>query len=126
MARMKMDWKIVALAVVFIAIFAFLSNFGDDIGLDPDVGPDLIMVFPGIFVTVLGFVVAVKLGGIFVLPGFGSIGIGLAVLLEELHTGGFVTPNIMAGMTVGQLQVWLIVVGLLIGGILAALGLKGG
>ena len=115
-----MDWKIVAAVGMFIAIFYFLISYSTNLGFDTDIGTDFIVVFPGLFVSIVGFLVVARISGLYSLPGMAAVGIGIAFLMEALYDLGYITTQMMTGLTIGEIQMWVIIIACFCGAIIAS------
>jgi len=118
--RLHMDWKIVAAVGMFIAIFYFLISYSTNLGFDTDIGTDFIVVFPGLFVSIVGFLVVARISGLYSLPGMAAVGIGIAFLMEALYDLGYITTQMMTGLTIGEIQMWVIIIACFCGAIIAS------
>ena len=104
-------------AVIIIYIF-FAFGYADSLGLEATIDDSLVAVLPGLFVTLIGLV---TIGAAFshplVIGGFGAVGIGLAVLFDEMYDAAIINSTLLAGATMTQVEVITIVVSLLMGGV---------
>ena len=115
-------FKIVAALVAFIAIVLFVRYAGTSIGLSATITQQLLVVMPGVFVFFLGVGMLIKVGtGVFALPAFATLGIGLAILLGSIQTGGLYPIETIGGATLQQVQLLVITMASLVGGMVAAL-----
>ena len=114
----KIDTKIVA--IIFSVIFLFLTLFyiGGTLGLDAAVATDFLQIVPGLSIFAVGLVILSRLRGIFFLPGFGTLGIGVAVLAEEMHTLGIINDAMIHNLAIGEFQLLVIVLSFILGAIL--------
>lgn len=108
-----------------IAIILILNYTGTAIGLESDVTTDFVMIMPGLFLFAVAAVVVVSIGkSIYALPAFTVAGITLALLFEYMYDQSLISSQIMSGMSVGDVQLILIVFGFLMGSVVAAMGSK--
>lgn len=117
---MKIDMRIVAALVGVVVIVIALSYTKTDLGLDSNIDNDLVTLLPGLFVVIAGLALAAGASGVFCVPAMGFVGVGFAVFAGELDTLGILTSDMLSGLTVAQLQLWIIALGLIAGGILMA------
>ena len=120
---MKIDLKMVGAVAALLALIAFLVYGGDSLGLETDVETDLIALLPGIGIFVVGMFL-VPQGGLFALPGLGAMGVGLAFLLEEMYNLELISTEMLQGLTIGEVQLWCIVLSLLIGAVVSGVTKK--
>ena len=98
---------------------------GTEIGLESDVTQDFIMVMPGLFIFAVGAIFIVLVGlSIYALPAFGVTGIGLALLFEYMSNQGLISDQLLSGLSVGDVQLIIIIFGFLIGAIVGAMGAR--
>lgn len=101
------------IAIIYFLTQINLTNYGLDAGLTAD----LIAVFPGLFVTILGLLaVGFDRGNGLIVGGFAVAGIGMAILWGEMYTAAIIDDVVLAGMSLAQLQAITIIVSALIGG----------
>ena len=115
------DLKIIFGVVGFLAIAMFVVLYGTTIGLTEEMGTQLVVLLPGI---VLFFVCAIMIANVgvsvYFLPSMTLLGVSLAYLIGQLYTLEILVIPTSVGITVGSIQLMLIVVCALIGGALAA------
>jgi len=112
----KVATLILALVIVFLGIF----YIGDDVGLGESATTDYIQFVPGLFVTIIGIGVTWGVRGTINLASMAITGIGFAILLGDMESAGYITSELLAGLTIDQLQIWTIVIASLAGGIIVA------
>ena len=115
----SIDLKIVGAILGVLIIGIFLVYAGDDIGINAEVNNDLIGVLPGLSVVIIGcLILGANTSEMFILPGFGAIGVGMAILLGEMNTFGIVVDVwITEGYNLIGLQGFSIVMSLILGAI---------
>lgn len=111
---------IVSLVVVFLALF----YFADNLGFDSDIDEDFLLVLPGLGAIVIGLALFAITRGMFAFPSLIVVGFGMAHLFGTLDTMGMLTTELKAGLTIEQIQLWIIVISALVGGIVNAIVLK--
>lgn len=111
---------IVSLFVVFIAMF----YFAEDLGFDADMDTDFLLLLPGLAAFVIGIALLTVTKGTFAFPAMMVIGLGLAYLFGTLDTMDMLTTELKAGLTIEQIQLWIIVIFSLVGGIVNAVSLR--
>jgi len=121
--RISLDTVIVVVAVLFI--FLALYYAGDVVGLEADVFTDFLLIAPGLVLFGVGVLILVGTRkGIFALPGFTVLGIGLAVLSEEMYDLGILNDAMVSYLTIGEFQLLVIGVSFMIGAIAAGISAR--
>jgi hypothetical protein len=111
--------KIAAVAVSLVAVVATLTYGKTVLGLAADIDVSFAVLLPGLAIVGVGCVMVAITPGVFKFPSFFMIGLGVAVLLGEMNSLSLLTPTMLEGLTVAQLQVWVIVVSLIFGALAA-------
>ena len=102
---------------VLVIYFFFSMGYADSLNLDPSIGANLIAVFPGLFVTIIGLItIGSQSSSPLMVGGFGAAGVGLAVLLDEMYDIGVLNAAVLGGASMAQVEAITIVVSLLMGG----------
>jgi hypothetical protein len=114
---------ILIIAVLIVMVMAFLY-LGVGFGFNVSSTADYLAVLPYLFFFIIGLYIIVSIGGIYLLPAFGILGFGVAGLLREMWVRGFITPEMMTGLSIDQIQLWTVIIALIFGGILTALTAK--
>lgn len=118
---MKSELQVAVGIVSILAIVVFLVNAGSTLGFSSDFTDDIITVLPGVFVFIVGALMIMNMSGVFYIPGFGMLGIGVAILLDEMNTAGVIVPELLTGsVTLEQAQVFIVIICLLIGAVVAS------
>lgn len=118
---MKLEIRTILAAALVIGILIALITLETPLGLPGTLDVDFAIVLPYIIVMVLGISLTVITKGVFAIIGFPTLGIGLALLLDELHTQGYISVQMLTGLVIGDLYMWCIVLGLLGGAIVSAM-----
>lgn len=111
---------IVSLVVVFLAMF----YFAEDLGFDADMDTDFLQILPGLAAFVIGITLFAITKGMFAFPALMVVGMGLAHLFGTLDTMGMITSQMKTGLTIAQIQLWIIVIFSLVGGIANAIAYR--
>jgi len=122
----KSELKIAATILMVVVIIMFFLYAGTYLGLPANTAEKFTMVLPGIVIFFIGVAGLVSQGrSIFALPAFLGVGIGLAILVGELNTQNIVVPSLATGgITVGQMQQFIIILCGLLGGVIAGSSLS--
>lgn len=118
--RKKYEYAPVAVMVLIIMIFWFISKYPHVINMDAGAGALLISLFPAIFVGLISIYTLAETGSYGRVPGMMGIGMSLCFLIGELDTHGLVTAQMLSGLTISQVQIWVMVISTLLGGVLYA------
>jgi hypothetical protein len=113
---MKEDLKIAFMGATFIVMIVILSLFKTELGLDTSVDVDFIELMPSLFGAVIGFVIVGALKGVFCVPGMFVVGLAGAHLATTMNTQGLFTVEILNGLSLAQLNMWILIFCTLIGG----------
>ena len=113
----KVDTNIAVLIGSVIVIFMGLYFFGDNIGLEATSFTDFLLVMPGLFLFAVGALIIGRMRGLFALPGFTVVGIGIAVLSEQMYDLGILNDAMISNLTIGEFQILVIAVAFLIGAV---------
>jgi len=120
----KIDLNIAIIIASVVFIFLALYYAGDVIGLETTSHTDFLQIVPGLFIFAVGILVVGRMGGLFALPGFTVVGIGIAVLCEEMYDLGILNDQMMSNLTIGEFQILVIAVSFLIGGVVTGVTVK--
>lgn len=124
MVKLK-EWTTVIPVVSLIVIFLALFFFGEDLGFDADMDTDFLLVLPGLAGIVIGLGLFALTRGTFAFPSLMIVGFGLAYLFGTLDNMGMITDLMKTGLTIEQIQLWIIVLFGLTGGVVNAIALSG-
>ena len=121
------DFKIVFIMMLLVVMVLAFYYLGTDLGfefdpLNPVTVSQFLAVLPSIFFFIIGLYIIVNIGGLYVIPAFGVLGFGLAVLLKAMYDPplSMITPNMMSGLSIQSIMLWTVVISLLFGGIIGA------
>lgn len=115
--KIDIDLRIVSGILGIIVVVMFLMYAGTYVGFDAELTTDIVGVLPGLMVIFVGVIVlATQKLNTFALPGFGALGLGIAILLEEMNTHGIVVDDyITSGYTLVEIQAFFLIVMFLTG-----------
>lgn len=118
------ELRIVMSALMIVIILMILLYLGTEFGFTAAMIDDFAMLIPGLIFFVIGaFILSLTGTGMFALPAFSVVGMGLAMLAGEMNTLGVLIPDILtATFTIADLQLVIIIFFLLMGGISTTLG----
>lgn len=120
---MREDFKIAATIVGLLAIIILFVTQGTELGFDSDFTTDFISILPGIAVFVVGAIMIVLIPSpLFILAGFSAMGVGFAILADELNDASILIPQIINDdFTLNNLKIISILFFVLLGAIAASL-----
>jgi hypothetical protein len=104
-------------AMLFGFIYFFTAGYGNGLGLDADVGAGLLLVLPGLLIVVIGVLFTVGMSGQFSVIGYGALGVGLAILLQEMYDGGIIVDAMLGGASIAQYEMIIVILGVVLGGV---------
>lgn len=116
--RNRNDYAPIAITILVIVVFVFISRYPATVNMDASAGNTLVSLFPGIFVGLISIFILAESGGYGQVPGLMGIGMSLCFLVGELNTNGLVTSQMLSGLTISQVQIWIMVLSTLLGGVL--------
>ena len=108
---MKKKQQETAFLIVFMAVLLYIAANSTTLGLPSSLGDDLISLFPGLllsFISLKGY--SDGRGPTKSLALF-FFSIGLALLVGSANDLTLVTDDMLTGLTIAQLQTWIIVFG---------------
>ena len=107
--------------LAILAVVAFLVLNGDTmLGLDSSLKNTVIALMPGGVLLIAGLGVMVKARGVVAVAAGGFTGIAAAYLLGALNGLSMLSPEMMSGLTLVQIQAWAVLMGIIVGGIVTA------
>jgi len=124
--RRKLDAYFVpsAIIAIIIGLLIFISQYGSEFGFTSAMTSDIIAVIPSIFLLLISFWVIISMRSpLFVIGGFGVLGIGTAYLMKTLYDLSIVTGAMLGGATIEATMLITFIVCILIGGV-TAVGFK--
>ena len=113
----KNNTKIVLTGAIILFAYIFLVMYPDVVGVPADSADTMITLFPGLLVVIVaiyGFRDSRGLGRVACMIG---MGFGLCYFVDSADTLGLVSAEMLSGLTVGQLQIWIMALSTILGGI---------
>jgi hypothetical protein len=117
----RMDLKIPMFAGLIIVIVLFFMYLGVQYGFSVSATADYIAIVPAFIFLGAGMYLVVEIGGLYAFPALTMIGVGMAILLTTMYDRGFVTVQMMSGMSIVQVSFWCVVIAGLAGIVVASL-----
>jgi len=90
------------------------------VNMSSGAGSTLMTLLPGIFISLICLYTIAETGGFYTVPAIMGLGMSLCYLLGEANTLGLVVDAMLGGLTVSQLQIWVMLMATLLGGTLYA------
>jgi len=118
LGRKRFDYAPIAVTVLIIVVFFFIVTNPGIINMSSGAGSTLMTLLPGIFISLICLYTIAETGGFYTVPAVMGLGMSLCYLLGEANTLGLVVDAMLGGMTVSQLQIWIMVMSALLGGVL--------
>jgi len=117
----KSDLRVAAVTLMFVFMIVALMIFDTQLGLPADIEMDFIQLFPGLLGIVIGLGLTTYTRGLFALPALFLVGVAFAHLSSTMWDMGLINTLMLTGLTIGELQIWIIIISTLLGGIITAL-----
>lgn len=121
---MKQDMKLVFLVGFVLVVFLTLFYLDSELGLPDTADTDFLLIMPGLICFAIGALLVGKLGGLFALPAFSLIGVGLAILFESMYDLGIVNDAMISNLTISQFQILVIAIAFLVGAVVSGVSVK--
>jgi len=118
MGRKKFDYAPIAVTVLIIVVFMFIVMNPGIINMSSSAGSTLMTLLPGIFISLICLYTIAETGGFYTVPAVMGLGMALCYLLGEADTLGLVVDAMLGGLSISQLQIWIMVMSALLGGVL--------
>ena len=112
----------VAVVVAIIAVVVFFIYGGDTLlGFSTSFKTDLVVLLPGLAIFGIGAFIVASTRGFVLMAGFAFLSLGVAYVTGQLNTLGVWVPEMLsASFTISELQLSIIVIGILVGAVFAA------
>ena len=118
--RRRFDFAPIAVTVLIIVVFMFIVMNPGTINMSSSAGSTLMTLLPGIFISLICLYTIAETGGFYTVPAIMGLGMSLCYLLGEANTLGLVVDAMLGGLTISQLQIWVLLMATLLGGCLYA------
>jgi len=106
-----------AIPVTCLVIFAYIAANPTTVGMTAGDGNLLVELFPSLFLILVSVYLLAKSRGTGKFGGVVGFGLGLIFFLDTANTEGLVTAELLQGLTINQLQIWVMCLSVIIGGI---------
>ena len=118
MGRKNFDYAPIAVTVLIIVVFYFIVLNPGTVNMSSGAGSTLMTLLPGIFISLICLYTIAETGGFYTVPAIMGLGMSLCYLLGEANTLGLVVDAMLGGLTISQLQIWIMAMSALLGGVL--------
>ena len=118
--RRRFDFAPIAITVLIIVVFMFIVMNPGTVNMSSGAGSTLMTLLPGIFISLICLYTIAETGGFYTVPAIMGLGMSLCYLLGEANTLGLVVNSMLGGLTISQLQIWVMLMATLLGGCLYA------
>ena len=107
-----------AIPVTILVLFAYIASNPQAVGVTTGDGGILVDLFPGLFLILVSLYLLAKSRGTGQLGGMMGVVLGLGFFLNTADTEGLIPAELLAGLTVNELQIWTMALSVIFGGIL--------
>jgi len=116
----KSNLDIIATIGILIGLFFFIYRYYSTVNIDSTVGGTLYSFLPGFTIIAVGIYAIAEGGDVGKLGGSVGTGIGLCYLVNEAYTNSLITTVMLAGLTISQTQIWIMIISTIMGMIIYA------
>jgi len=120
MGRSKIDIAPIAVTILVIMLFWYISQNPNVINMSSGAGLTLITLFPALFVGFISLLGIAQSKGYFSVPSVMLLGMSLCYFIGEADSLGLVSNSMLGGLTISQVQIWVMAMATLLGGCLYA------
>lgn len=106
-----------AIPVMVLVIFAYIAAHPDILGMEAGDGNTLVNLFPSLFLIAVSVVLVSRSRGTGVFGGFLGFGLGLVLLITDADTATLIPEELLAGLAVNELQIWIMAFAVIFGAI---------
>jgi len=120
MGKSKIDIAPIAVTIFVIMIFWYISQNPNVINMSSGAGLTLLTLFPALFVGFISLLGISQSKGYFSVPSVMVLGMSLCFFIGEADSLGLVSNSMLGGLTISQVQIWVMAMATLLGGCLYA------
>lgn len=95
--------------IVLLTVLIYIALYPAELGLPATISDNMIDIIPGIIVALMGFKGYHDSRGINRSLSLILLGVGLALFTGTINTMGLITVEMFNGLTIMQLQTWIII-----------------
>jgi len=118
MGRRRENFNVIAGTGIIIGVFYYIYHYHPILNIDITVPQILFTVLPAIIVTAICIYVTCEARGAGRLGGCIATGAALCYLFYGLDVEGLITVDMFWGLTVAQVQTWVMILSTLVGAVL--------
>ena len=100
--------------IVLVTVLFYIALYPAELGLPATISDNMIDIIPGLIVSIMGFKGYRDSRGINRSLSLILIGVGLSLFAGVANTMGLITVEMFNGLTIMQLQTWVIIISTLI------------
>ena len=104
-------WVFLMMIVFFLAI----ARYPDAMHINSSVGMTLVTIFPGLFLVSISIYLFSQSNRQGAFGGMMFIGMAMAVFIGLADTNGLIAVEMIAGLTIQQVQIWVMAFSVIIG-----------
>ena len=116
----KSHLDIIATTGVIIVMLFFIYRYHAYVDIDPTVGGTLLRLLPGFIVIAVCVYVIAETSGVGKTGASIGLGIGLCYLVNAANVEGLITAEMLSGLTIPQVQIWIMIISTIMGAIIYA------
>jgi len=120
MGKSKIDIAPIAVTILVIMLFWYISQNPNVINMSSGAGLTLLTLFPALFVGFISLLGISQSKGYFSVPSVMVLGMSLCFFIGEADSLGLVSNSMLGGLTISQVQIWVMAMATLLGGCLYA------
>ena len=123
--KVGIDFRIVFIMVLLVVMLLAFNYLSVDLGFGADstiISTQFLAVMPALFLFIIGVYLLVNITGLFIIPAFGVLGMGVAQLLRAMYLPplSMITPSMMSGLSIESIMFYCVIISLLFGGVIGA------
>jgi len=118
MGRSRNNIALIAMTILAIMIFWYISQNPQVINMSSGAGLTLVTLFPAMFVGFISLLGISESNGYYSIPSVMLLGMSLCYFIGEADSVGLVSVSMLGGLTVSQVQIWIMAMSVLLGGTL--------
>lgn len=111
----KFDARYVWVFLSMIVFFLAIARYPDAMHINSSVGMTLTTLFPGLLLTSMAIYMFSRSDRQGAFGGMMFIGMAMAVFIGMAGTNGLITVEMIAGLTIQQVQIWVMAFSVIIG-----------
>lgn len=118
--KQKLDVRIPMMAGLILVVVLFFLYMAPSFGFDVTTTNDYVSLIPSFLFLIAGLYIVLAIGGMYSFPALSMVGVGMALLLKAMWDHGYITVQMMSGLSIAQIQFWCVIIGGLAGVLVSA------